>query len=339
MPYYLLAAITAGVIVPAGLFVPTLLAGAAYGRIVGHMMNIVLPVGYSADSGSYALIGAASMLGGMARMTIAGTVICLEACGNMAYLLPLMVTFAGARYAGNAIDNNSMYEIQIKLKKLPFLESSLHNLGLLNYQEVSQIMTSPVVTLKEVDTVKNILHVLRTTRHNGFPVVNENNQLRGLILRRTLCSLLQFKAYSIPTGQVSDENINKIEVIPASTVAYDTLERTYPNFLDVSNIKLSEIETTYWLDMKPYMDHSPYMINKETTIQRGFRLFRTIGLRHLLVVDGQLCVIGMLTRKNLAEEYLHDHWAHEGNQMIKSLNVDVSESTYVNINNTESANV
>lgn len=339
MPYYVLAAITAGVLVPAGLFVPTLLAGAAYGRIIGHLMNLLLPVGYAADSGSYALIGAASMLGGMARMTIAGTVICLEACGNMAYLLPLMVTFAGARYAGNAIDNNSMYEIQIKLKKLPFLESSLHNLGLLTYQDVSQIMTSNVVTLKEVDTVKNILHVLKTTGHNGFPVVNEKNQLRGLILRRTLCSLLQFKAYSIPTGQICDDNKNKIEVIPASTVAYDTLERTYPHFLDISSIKLTDTETTYWLDMKPYMDHSPYMVNKETTIQRVFRLFRTIGLRHLLVVDGQLCVIGMVTRKNLAEEYLHDHWEHEGNQMIKSLNVDVSESTFVDLSSSESSNV
>lgn len=82
--------VVVGVFAPAGLFVPTLLAGAAYGRIVGHFMNTNFP-GYVADSGTYALIGAAAVLGGMARMTIAGTVICLEACGNSVYLLPLMV--------------------------------------------------------------------------------------------------------------------------------------------------------------------------------------------------------------------------------------------------------
>ncbi|RYY86394.1 hypothetical protein EON63_05860 [archaeon] len=54
-------------------------------------------------TGTYALIGAAAILGGMARMTIAGCVIVLEACGNTTYLLPLMVTFAAARYAGMCI--------------------------------------------------------------------------------------------------------------------------------------------------------------------------------------------------------------------------------------------
>lgn len=54
-------------------------------------------------SGTYALIGAAAILGGMARMTIAGCVIILEACGNTTYLLPLMVTFAASRYAGTCL--------------------------------------------------------------------------------------------------------------------------------------------------------------------------------------------------------------------------------------------
>lgn len=63
IPYFLIAAITSGVMAPAGLFVPTLLAGAAFGRLIGHWMNITFP-GHVADSGTYALIGAAAILGG-----------------------------------------------------------------------------------------------------------------------------------------------------------------------------------------------------------------------------------------------------------------------------------
>jgi chloride channel 7 len=157
IPYFLLASVTSGVLAPAGLFVPTLLSGAAFGRLIGHWLNVLFP-GYVADSGTYALIGAAAVLGGMARMTIAGCVIVLEACGNITYLLPLMLTFAASRYAGNSI-NESMYDMQIHLKEMPFLEGSLHTLGLLNYCTINKIMAQPVVTLCEIDKVKRVMDV------------------------------------------------------------------------------------------------------------------------------------------------------------------------------------
>ena len=72
IPYFLIASITSGVLAPAGLFVPTLCSGACFGRLIGHWLNCAAP-GYVGDSGTYALIGAAAVLGGMARMTIAGT--------------------------------------------------------------------------------------------------------------------------------------------------------------------------------------------------------------------------------------------------------------------------
>jgi H+/Cl- antiporter ClcA len=86
VPYFFFAAVTPGILVPTGLFIPTLLSGAAYGRLVGHVMNYIGP-GSVADSGTYAFVGAASVLGGMSRMTISGTVILLEAGGNTSYLL------------------------------------------------------------------------------------------------------------------------------------------------------------------------------------------------------------------------------------------------------------
>ena len=73
-------------------------------------------------TGTYALIGAAGLLGGMGRMTIAGTVICLEACGNMVYLLPLMVTFAGARYAGKIFNLHIFISSYLHI----FISSYLH---------------------------------------------------------------------------------------------------------------------------------------------------------------------------------------------------------------------
>ena len=86
-------------------------------------------------------------MGGMSRLTICGAVILLEASGNSEFLLPLMLVFAAARYTGNAI-NQPLYDLQIDMKGLPFLEGHLHNMGMLNYHSVNSIMAKNIVSLK-----------------------------------------------------------------------------------------------------------------------------------------------------------------------------------------------
>ncbi|CAE7501483.1 Clcn7, partial [Symbiodinium necroappetens] len=64
--------------VPSGLFIPSLLTGAAFGRLVGQLVAVLRdldtngnsPFSFVAQPGTYALIGACSMLAGTARITI-----------------------------------------------------------------------------------------------------------------------------------------------------------------------------------------------------------------------------------------------------------------------------
>lgn len=69
LPYLIMACATYGTAVPAGMFVPSLTSGAAFGRLVGHLLHTFDNTrGTFADSGTYALMGAIAITGGIARL-------------------------------------------------------------------------------------------------------------------------------------------------------------------------------------------------------------------------------------------------------------------------------
>ena len=341
IPYFLIAAMTSGILVPAGLFVPTLTSGAAFGRIFGHGLNAAFP-GQVSSSGSYALLGAAAILGGMSRMTIAGTVIVLEACGNSQYLLPLMLVFAASRYTGNAI-NQPMYDMQIDLKGLPFLDGHLHTMGMLNYDAVRMVMAKRVVTLRDINRVSHIYQILSTTKHNGFPVVDANGRLKGLMLRKTLCTILKLKAFSKPILPGTPEadapwmssrpkpviRDGYVELTQSATIAHDSLERSYPKYPQIEDIQLDLGDMDSWIDVRNYMDASPFALGETASIQKCYRLFRTMGLRHLVVTDSEHRVTGMLTRHDITEHKLAHEWKHNGDEMKNYYNVQLNDPASV----------
>eukprot|EP01041_Mallomonas_annulata_P006035 gene6035-12164_t len=122
LPYLCMACVTCGSAVPAGMFVPSLLSGAAFGRLVGHLLHKIDNTrGTFADSGTYALLGAAAITGGIARMTISLTVMILEATGDMQYVLPLMLTLMAARLLGNCF-SEGLYDLHIHCSNLDYLD-------------------------------------------------------------------------------------------------------------------------------------------------------------------------------------------------------------------------
>ncbi|RLN13960.1 hypothetical protein BBJ28_00021008 [Nothophytophthora sp. Chile5] len=113
---------TYGIAVPSGPCVPSQLSGAAYCWIcVMIVLYLGFPVG--AQVGMFALIGSASMLGCMSRMTISLTVILLECTGVIEWGLPNMVSLMVTRWMVNSF-NEGIYDTIIFLNHLPFLKTA-----------------------------------------------------------------------------------------------------------------------------------------------------------------------------------------------------------------------
>ncbi|CAH0474573.1 unnamed protein product [Peronospora belbahrii] len=66
---------------------------------------------------------------------------------------------------------------------------------------------------------------------------------------------------------------------------------------------LAEEDRALWVDLTPYMNQTPYLIQEEAPFVRAYRLFRSAGLRHLVVVNRHNNVRGIITRHELEEEH------------------------------------
>ena len=58
------------------------------------------------------------------------------------------------------------------------------------------------------------------------------------------------------------------------------------------------------MDLTPYMNATPHTVLIQSPVPRTFRLFRSLGLRHLVVLDRQNAVKGIITREDLTPNHL-----------------------------------
>lgn len=295
--YFSMACWTYGLGVPSGLFVPSLLTGAALGRICGQLLQ---EAGAAiSNPGTYALIGAAAALSGMARITISLAVILVEATGDTQWALPVLFTVMASKWAGDFF-NRGLYDIHIGLKHVPVLEPfAEHDM---KHMRARDVMTRDVVTLEQDMTVRNLLHALERCNHNGFPVVqNGTLNLCGMIQRSTLHHVLRYgRERGVLLGSVNEARSSPgaPTVLPYGEVA--RRQHKAPSFEEVLEAigDLPEILDSS-LDLLPYTDSAAPSVQEHTTLRRTYVLFRSMGLRHLPVVGAGGNIAGIITRKEL----------------------------------------
>lgn len=303
---YMLGLFTYGISVPSGLFIPVILAGATYGRLVGMFMDPFTNL----DQGLFAVLGAASFLGGSMRMTVSLCVILLELTNNL-YMLPLiMLVLLISKTVGDTF-NSSVYDQIVHMKGLPYLEA--HAEPYMRHLTAGDVVTGPLVTFAGIEKVGNIVQVLRNTKHNGFPVIDEPPiseapVLCGLVLRSHLLVLLKRKkflpsrAFASTSGDPSQQFSSVDFAKPGSGKGFKLEE-----------IQVNAEEMEMYVDLHPFTNTSPYTVVETMSLAKALVLFRQLGLRHLCVVpksSDRSPIVGILTRHDFMPEHvlgLHPH--------------------------------
>ncbi|KAL3505898.1 hypothetical protein ACH5RR_031280 [Cinchona calisaya] len=298
--FYALAVVTFGTAVPAGQFVPGIMIGSTYGRLVG-MFVVNFYTKLNIEEGTYALLGAASFLGGSMRMTVSLCVIMVEITNNLKLLPLIMLVLLISKAVGDAF-NEGLYEEQARLRGIPLLESTP------KYQMRSMTAkdacgNQKIVYFPRVAKVSDVVSILRSNNHNGFPVIDHSRNgetlVIGLMLRSHLLVLLQSKVDFQHSPLPCDLRGGSV---PIRHNLSEFVKPVSSKGISIEDIHLSRDDLEMYIDLAPFVNPSPYIVPEDMSLSKVYNLFRQLGLRHIFVVPRAARVIGMITRKDLLIE-------------------------------------
>lgn len=285
---FFLASMTFGLDLPAGIILPSVAIGALYGRALGttfKMWQEAYPKVFlfgncepdipCVTPGLYAIVGAASALGGATRMTVSIVVIMFELTGALTYVIPIMIAVMLSKWCGDIFGKRGIYESWIELNEYPFLDQRDDTTppDVPAHKVMTAVDDLTVITAVG-HTIDSLRHLLLTTSYRGYPVVTDtsNPTLLGYISRNELSFALKYS--KSPTDR---ELSGETQVFFAHQPFADPVET---------------------LDLRPWMDQTPITLNSGTTFSLVLQMFQRLGLRYILLSDKGV-LQGLLTKKDV----------------------------------------
>ena len=314
----------------AGLFVPGILVGAAYGRLIGVFVSAYHP---RVDESTYALLGSASYMAGSMRLVVSVCVMLLELTNQLSLLPIMMLVVIVAKAVGEGSGVPGIYAILTRVKAFPVLTTKPDKaLRHVTAADLAAHEGEPHV-LARVEQVGAIVAKLRACSHNGFPVLDcpltftrggalaaalqppaqrsdgagtprGPSHLLGVVLRHHLLVLLR-SGRAFQHSPVVTHNAQRIAFM-YSVTDFDKPVSQAPLTIEAVAAALSPQALAMYIDLAPYVNPPSYTVQASTCAWQTYHLFKSLGLRHLCVVPDTHAVLGVITRKDLVPEHAQD---------------------------------
>ena len=196
-----------------GVFAPSLFMGAMLGGAFGSVVHGVFPES-TATAGAYALVGMAAVFAGAARAPITAILILFELTDDYFIILPLMLSTVICTLLAEQLSHDSIYTVKLARRGVRLALG--RDIDVMQGVFVSEAMT-PLADLDEVATsmsVADLAEEFDRTRHHGFPVLDENGDLHGVVTHRDLEEAMH-------RGDISHLTVEDIATSPPLTVYPD----------------------------------------------------------------------------------------------------------------------
>lgn len=296
-----LTIITYGCKVPAGIFVPSMAAGATFGRALGIILELIalkypnsLLLGLCGKDngdciipGTYAFLGSAAALSGITHLTVSVVIIMFELTGALRYIIPTMIVVAITKTINDKFGKGGIADQAIVFNGLPYIDP---NEEFEFKGGVDKVMSSRMVVLpsgaKDPITVGYLKSVLEKTKMRGFPVVASSSDPR--IFGYTSRSDLE-----LVVKEYASEDPEKLCVFDST----------------------SSISTHNSIVLDHLINKHPIIIDIDTDLPYVYDIFVKLGTR-IVLVQSDKKLVGLITRKDMLR-YSHTANFMKGHNVVE----------------------
>jgi CIC family chloride channel protein len=187
-----------------GIFAPSLFIGAMLGTAVGSAFGIFFP-SITASSVAYGITGMAAVFAGAARAPFSAILIIFEMTGNYSMILPLMTTVVISTVVSRALKRESIYTMKLLRRGVDIEQEEMADV--MRTVTVKEAMTKDFPTVPVTMKIDGLAKLFQKTGHHGFPVVDKNGFLAGVVTQTELER--QLRAASVDEKLTAADIANK----------------------------------------------------------------------------------------------------------------------------------
>jgi len=187
-----------------GVFAPSLFIGAMLGVAFSKLTLVLFPDA-GIEPGANALIGMAAVFAAAANAPISAILFLFELTGDYKIILPLMASVIIAYLIIRGLSSESIYTL--KLVRRGHGINSHKQSDFLEYIIVEEAMSRKVITVYDDQFVKEAGLMIKKTRHRGFPVVDRNNKLCGIITHKDINKAMADGLGNLPISEVMSKDV------------------------------------------------------------------------------------------------------------------------------------
>lgn len=166
-----------------GTLAPILLISAAFGTLFGSAVDQVVP-GLGIAPAAFALVAMAAIFGASTRASLAAIVFVFELTRDYQVIVPLMLATVVADLVFNALSEHSI--MTEKLSRRGLRIGRHFGVDPMSTCLVSEVMTSPAVTLPAGASVSDARERFATGGHGAYPLVDGDGAIAGIVTRSDL---------------------------------------------------------------------------------------------------------------------------------------------------------